>query len=245
MKKQIVDKRQTHMWSGGEQSVTATKTRKPAPQKTQVDADAEKWWRNATRFVEDAYYGETAYISPKLTREEVWQKSEQWIYDRFARLGKLVETGISTDQLVASIAKCQYVEHRNRTANKRLPELWLRPGTVEYVRHVKRHGLLAVREQQIAFGRGFDDVTGAHWCGFCSYRARLMNAGQALDFPDMSTLYSLASLPDGEPVSMRSRWLTFCQTAPHERIETAVQAADKLCTSYNKCETEKKESNKS
>lgn len=231
MKKTVIDRRQTHMWSGGTQventaTTTTPKARKPAKQKTQAESDAEKWWRDAVRFAEDAHNGETAYLSPKLTREEVWQKSDRWIYDRFDRLGKLVETGITTNQLAASVAKCSYIEHRNRTAYTYLPELWLRPGTLEYVRAVKRHGLLVVREQQIAFGRGFTDASGQHWCGFCSYRARLMNAGAALDYPGLQKLYSLAQLPDGSPVVGRENWLAFCQTASDVRIENAVQAAE-------------------
>jgi hypothetical protein len=244
--KKGVDQRQSNMWSGEEQPErgvirTLPKKQKRGQQQTQESAESERWWRNATRFAENAWYGETAYLSPKLTREEVWQKSEQWIYDRFHRLGKLVETGISTDQLVASASNCQYVEHRNRSGSKHLPELWLRPGTVEYVRHVKRHGLQVVREQQIAFGRGFTDAIGSHWCGFCSFRARLINAGHALDFPDMSQLYSLPALPDDEPVVGQERWLAFCQTASDVRIETVTHAAEqrKLDASYNKCEAEK------
>src|SRR3954467_13749760 len=68
--KKGVDQRQSNMWSGEEQPERGVIRRLPKKQKrgqqqTQESAESERWWRNATRFAENAWYGETAYLSPK------------------------------------------------------------------------------------------------------------------------------------------------------------------------------------
>lgn len=134
----------------------APKQRQPKPvQQQRSELDWFAW--EALKM----HYGATCYL-PEVSEREIWEKSAQWIYDRFDRLGKAVLTGISTKDMQASIARCQ-----NKHTHLDLAWSWLRPGTRSYVSYVKHLGSLAeVKAAQLEFIEGFD-LGSRHWCGLC------------------------------------------------------------------------------
>jgi hypothetical protein len=202
-------------------------------------SEEEKWWRTVTRNALDAEYGRSCWI-PQLTPEEIWEKSESWIYDRFERLGRTVQTGIRTEELLESVSHCLYTPHRERKGSEYLPELWLRPGTREYVHLVKRLGLCEVRAWQQAFLRGFDDVYGNHWCGLCHFRQRFMDAGRTMNYPDVSMLFVE---PETRGVEGYRGWLRLACTGRPVFIETLAMMAESRHLSgkeftWNRCTNE-------
>lgn len=202
---------------------TSEKPIKKSKEEVAREKARAEWWSKATQFAENAHYGATCYI-PALSEEQIWGKHENWIYDRFTRLGKAVQTGITTEQLIKSVSTCQYIPHRERTGLDHLPEIWLRPGTREYIHVVKRLGMSEVRAWQQAFLAGFDDLSGNHWCGLCSFRQRFMDAGFFLDYPDASTLYTSCETCG---VAGYEQWLALAQGVRHLVIETIVVSVER------------------
>src|SRR5260370_11959365 len=77
-------------------------------------------------------------------------------------------------------------------------------------------------ERRQAFLAGVLDVRGNWWCGQCYWRARLIEAGEALGYPDMHTLYAH---PDTRESVGYAAWLAVARGGSAVLVETAARAA--------------------
>jgi hypothetical protein len=160
--------------------------------------EEERWWRKMIQESLKAEEATRCWIPP-LSTDEVWQHSVDWIYYRFERLQKQVHTGITTEQLHDSMKHCSY-QH----PEKELPWFFLRPGTREYIAVVKRNSLAEMRMWQQAWLAGDHDARGNRWCGMCSQRYQMMNAGEACGYANAYSFYAEAETRE---VIGYDRWL--------------------------------------
>jgi hypothetical protein len=137
--------------------------------KSAIDA-RNKWEAKARGQALDMFYDTFGWIPDSITASEIWDHEIGWIYGRFERLGSAVLTGISTDEMQASLQQC---ENRAQHTYHVLAWSWLRPGTREYVQYVKLHNLEYVRQAQEEFIEGYT-VGDKHYCTLC-----YMNASEA------------------------------------------------------------------
>jgi hypothetical protein len=84
----------------------------------------------------------------------------------------------------------------------------------------RKNGKAEMLKEQRAFLAGFDDQLGGHWCGLCFWRCRFVNAGVALAWPDLHTVYSL---PETHGVVGRDAWLQLAREANDVLVISIVQ----------------------
>ena len=87
---------------------------------------------------------------------------------------------------------------------------------------VRVSGLDEAMRRRQAFLDGFTDTRGNWWCGQCSWRARLIEAGEALGYPDM---HPLSAHPDTRERTGYANWLDMAQRGSAVLVETAARAA--------------------
>lgn len=96
---------------------------------------------------------------------------------------------------------------------------WLEPGTNDWNKQVARVGARELLERRRVYLRGFTDCRGNHWCGQCSWRCRLINRGDQLDYPALDPVRLAAGY---------EAWLRYAQGEGVVAIEDAVRFAARI-----------------
>lgn len=188
--------------------------------------DAERW-RTWTLNAYDAVNGhdpDAGYLRwlKRLPLAKVLERKTEWIYDHYEHISDLLSTGISTEQLARSMARCRCIAHRS-CCEVLIPS-WLRPGTVEYIKLLKRSGLDETRSRQREFLSGFTDRRGNWWCGLCYWRQRCMDAAEMLSYIDAHSLYAV---PETRGVVGYVEWLALVGRSSDVLVGTLAAAAER------------------